>query len=413
MTALLVALAPIGIVEAASTIEVLTHFDNTTGANPRGAVVLGRGGSLYGTTYAGGTGGMGVVFKLTPPVPGQTVWTHSVILNFQGTANGANPEAGLIIDKRGALYGTTLYGGSSGWAGSVFKLTPPTQPTASWTHKELFPFAGNGLYGSYPHAGVVFGADGALYGTNDARMYQLTPSLPGQTETWTPTILFKRTEGRYGYPPLSDLVMGASGELYGTTFMGGYYGGNCQNSGCGMVYKLTPPATPDLAWTQTVLYAFEGSKDGYYPQGGVTLGPDGALYGTTQSGGGNNLGTLFRLTPPPFGKTRWTKSVLSHFPSKTNTGTAPMGRLVFGPDLALYGTTYRGGASTSNGGTVFKLEPPGKCTSTWTASVIADLDYVTGINPRSGVIVGPDGALYGTTENGGTYGYGTVFRITP
>lgn len=392
----------------AGTVKVLTHFNNTAGSQPRGGMVLGIGGALYGTTYEGGAYNVGVVFRLKPPVPPKTAWSRSTLWTFKGTPNGANPEGGLLLGEIGELYGTTLYGGSDyQWGGSVFKLSPPLPGKTAWSYKELFNFAGdNGKYGSKPQAGLVRGIDGSLFGTNDVLMYRLTPNPLGQTDNWAPSVMFRPPDGSAGYLPFSQLTKGVLGELYGTAEMGGNYG-------YGVVYKLTPPIIGET-WTQTILHSFNASSDpqgGYYPTGGVTLGPDGSLYGVTMTGGDYGQGALYRLTPPPVGSTTWEKTILTHFGSATNPGTSPRGPLVFGPDLALYGVTNRGG--TENGGTVFRLEPPNSCTTSWTIKVLTNLTPKTGILPWSGVIVDRNGVVFGTTTSGGNYGKGTVFQIVP
>jgi len=191
----------------AGTVKVLTHFNNTAGSQPRGGMVLGMGGALYGTTYEGGAYNVGVVFRLKPPVPPKTAWSRSTLWTFKGTPNGAKPEGGLLLGESGELYGTTSEGGSAyGGPGSVFKLSPPLPGKTAWSYKELFNFAGdNGKYSGTPHAGLVRGGDGSLFGTNDGIMYRLTPTPLGQTDNWTPSVMFRRPDGSPGYPPFSQL----------------------------------------------------------------------------------------------------------------------------------------------------------------------------------------------------------------
>jgi uncharacterized protein YceK len=174
----------------------------------------------------------------------------------------------LIADESGALYGTTALGGNSACSvlgcGTVFKLTPPSQGETAWTETVLYSFKG--------------ASDGAN--------------------------------------PFASLISGESGALYGTTLLGG--SGNCFGSECGTVFKLTPPAEGETVWTETVLYSFNGGSDGNFPRASLIADERGALYGTTSSGGGSNCpgfvcGTVFKLTPPAEGQTAWTETVLYGF----------------------------------------------------------------------------------------------------
>jgi uncharacterized repeat protein (TIGR03803 family) len=186
----------------------------TDGANPHAGVISDSNGVLYGTTWrGGGTGcvsslGCGTVFKLTPPAAGQTKWTKEILYRFQGGSDGEAPFAGLVLDSKGALYGTTLAGGASFGLGTVFKLKPPVPPATQWTEKVLYRFTGTGNDGDGPQAGLIFDSEGALYGT--------------------------------------------------TTGGGG-------PANCGTVFKLTPPAAGLTQWTETVLYSFTGTGDGCLP----------------------------------------------------------------------------------------------------------------------------------------------------
>jgi uncharacterized repeat protein (TIGR03803 family) len=135
------------------------------GATPGlGALLADDMGALSGTTFGGGTYGNGTVFKLTPPRQGQTAWTESVLWSFSGGSDGANPEAGLIADERGALYGTTSTGGACAFCGTVFELTPPASGQTPWIETVLWSFSG-GSDGSVANAGLISDEMGALYGT--------------------------------------------------------------------------------------------------------------------------------------------------------------------------------------------------------------------------------------------------------
>jgi hypothetical protein len=422
------------------------------GAVPDDSVILGRGGVLYGTTSAGGetTGvcaflnGCGVVFELTPPADGEAAWTETVLYAFGGGTDGAAPLSSVVLDADGALYGTTVYGGppgtgpcSSPGCGVVFKLAPPAAGRTAWTETVLYGFKG-GSDGALPQAGVILGPGGALYGTTTSggdtlsscgsggcgTVFRLTPPAKGKT-AWTETVLYAFKGGTDGTQPRANVILGPGGVLYGTTTSGGDTLGSCGSSGCGTVFRLTPPAKGKTAWTETVLHGFPGGKDGSGLVGGVILGPGGALYGTTSGGGRTTgicsltaCGVVFKLTPR--GKAAWTETVLHRFTVKD--GGYPQSSLVLDTGGALYGTTFNGGVRTgvcAPCGVVFKLTPPAAGKGAWTETVLHRFTGGSqdGANPQGGVILGADGVLYGTTTIGGDaancsgYGCGVVFQF--
>ena len=212
------------------------------------------------------------------------------------------------------------------------------------------------------------------------------------------------------------LIMDAAGNLYGTTWMGGAYytcapGG--PPTGCGTVFELTPQA--DGSWVEKVLHSFGNGADGAYPDAGLILDAAGNLYGTTESGGGpGNYGTVFELARTHANAVGWTEKVLHSFGNGTD-GSDPYAGLIIDAAGNLYGTTINGG--TYGYGTVFELTPTG---GGWTEQVLHSFnnDGTDGANPIEGVIIDAAGNLYGTTENGGPYGTSsypgdTVFEIIP
>jgi uncharacterized repeat protein (TIGR03803 family) len=338
------------------------------GANPNAGVIFDRDGALYGTTVYGGTfgssAGSGTVFKLT--AKGHE-WTRTVLHSFSSPPGGINPFAGVIFGSDGALYGTTVFGGNSGY-GTVYKLTRPTYGGTLWNETILYTFTG-GTDGANPSNGsLIADSNGTLYGTTingggsgNGTVYKLTPPTGGGTQ-WSFTVLytFPRVTSSNGeadgaHPPAAPLVFDNRGALYGTTRAGG----SCQNcgGGYGTVYKLTPPASgapPGTPWVETVLYYFMGGADGYSPDGGVILGGDGALYGTTSQGGAG-WGSIYKLTPPASG-TIWTKIVLHNF-SMAPDGNVPYSGVIFDRHSTMYGTTADGGAAPPQyNGTVFQVQ---------------------------------------------------------
>jgi uncharacterized repeat protein (TIGR03803 family) len=228
----------------------------------------------------------------------------------------------------------------------------------------------------------------------------------------------------------STLIADERGALYGTTSAGGA-------TGNGAVFKLTPPAKGQTDWTETVLYSFcalPNCSDGSTPVAGLIFENEiardveghadahhvadkhGALYGTTFSGGrAFNSGTIFKLAPPPRGQTDWTETVLYSFAGGPSDGHNPSGGLMADRRGALYGTTEAGGAGQPGGGIVFKLAPPAKHQSDWTETVLYDFCSLSncsdGSGPQAGLIADGKGALYSTTEGGGSERHGTVFKL--
>ncbi len=332
------------------------------GATPTASVAIGPDGALYGTTYYGGTFNNGTVFSLTPPASPGGQWTETVLHSFTGAPNrGANPEAGLVIGRGGVLYGTTFAGGvANGFInGTVFTLIPPASPGGPWTETVIHSFSGSD--GGNPFGGVVIGGGEVLYGATldggtagGGTVFSLTPPAHAGG-TWTEAELYSFSGGGEGGNPYGGVVIGNGGELYGTTFGGGA-------SNFGTAFSLTPPASPAGSWTETVLHNFGDSPhDGMSPTSTLAIGSDGVLYGTTQSGGSpssicpegmGSCGTVFSLKPPASSGSAWTESILHSFNS--TDGAGPFAGVVVGRGT-LYGTTTSGG--TANSGTVFALMP--------------------------------------------------------
>ena len=287
------------IADASGTLYGTTPGGGTTPAGtvykgqPPAALTADPSGALYGPAPYGGASGNGVVFKLTPPTATGGAWTETVLYSFSGGTDGTSPNGSLIADASGALYGTTTSGGT-GSSGTVFKLTPPTTTGGAWTETVLYTFTGS-PDGASPFVGLIADASGALYGatynggtSGNGTVFKLTP--PTTTGgAWTETVLYSFS-GSDGANPRGSLIADAEGAHYGTTFLGGA-------GSSGTVFKLTPPATTGGAWTETVLYSFTGGSDGANPPAALIADTSGALYGTTNSGGGG-YGTVFKLTLP-------------------------------------------------------------------------------------------------------------------
>jgi len=404
---------------------VLYTFTGLADGGFPGGLIRDGAGNLYGTTWTG-TGG-GVVFKL------DSMGNETVLHTFTGPPDGATyyESAGLVTDNDGNLYGTTDGGGSaSGAAGTVFKLAPPAQPGGAWTETVLYSFTG-GTDGNSPQAGLVRDDKGNLYGTTpyggefcsspvnyggcgvvfmvdragkETVLYNFCPN--GQS------VYGSCPDGLY---PTAALIQDAAGNLYSTTQLGGAYGQ-------GTVFKLAPPAQPGGAWTETVLHSFAGGTDGGTSNGesnaNVIRDSDGNLYGTTDGGGTWDAGVVFKLAPPAQEGGTWTETVLHTFTGGTDGGI-PLAGLILDVAGNLYGTTLFGGLDSPYCqfycGVVFKLDTAGNETALYSFTGFAD-----GENPASGLVQDTAGNLYGTTYSGGDFtqcngfgGCGVVFKLAP
>ncbi len=363
-------------------LSVLKSFDfSTTGYYPYGTLVQGADGALYGTALYGGSIGGGTVFKLNTDGTGFTV-----LKDLDYAASGYYPFGNLIQGTDGALYGTTFYGGSGG-AGTAFKLN--TDGTG-FTVLQNFDYS---TTGGYLGAGLVQGTDGKLYGTASEGGSSYFGTVFKLNTNGTGFSVLKEFSYSDGViPRAGELIQGTDGALYGTASQGG-------SGGFGTVFKLNTDGTGF-----TVLKGdFDYSTTGGYLYAGVKQGTDGALYGTARSGGSDGYGTVFKLNTDGTGFT-----VLRNF--SFPDGALPQGgELIEGTDGVLYGTALRGGASGY--GTAFKLNTDGSG-----FGVIINFSYSadaaeSGGSPYAGVLLGTDGALYGTTSQGGSMGGGTVFKM--
>ncbi len=306
---------------------------------------------------------------------------------FTGGADGASPQAGLIQDKAGNLFGTTAYGGVFN-VGTVFKLDK------SGNESVLYTFTG-GADGAYPYGPLLQDATGNLYGTTLSGGDLTCGHSAGcgtvfkLDATGKETVLHTFAGGTDGVDPYGNLFRDAGGNFYGITLIGGNH--NCNTPlGCGVVFKL------DANGKETVLHTFSGGADGAGPSSGVIRDAAGNLFGTTQSGGRSNSGTVFQVDRA--GK----ETVLYSFTGGKDGASPVAGLVPFGADL--YGTTPGGGVSSA--GTLFKLDKSGKETVLYSFTGGAD-----GGVPRASLIHDAAGNLYGTAEIGGIFNHGTVFKL--
>lgn len=316
------------------------------GALPYSEVTFDKHGAMFGTTLEGGANGGGVVFELAPRKHGS--YKETVLYSFcsqTNCADGSSPRSKPILGADGAIYGTTLYGGSKN-GGVVFKLTPSS---SGFTESVLHQFTGPD--GLYPEAGVVADAGGALYGTTAGGgasgcnngcgvVFKLTPNGSQYNET----VLHEFTGGNDGTDPFAGLVLDHQGDLFGVTAEGG--GSGCYSNGCGVVFEMKHVGT---GYSESVLHAFDGT-DGSSPNA-LGFGKRGELYGTTFGGGLHREGTVFAM-----------KQAQSAYQFHSLYSFCALKKCIDGAEVVggvvlylhtLYGTTWQGGRRGA--GTVYLL----------------------------------------------------------
>jgi uncharacterized repeat protein (TIGR03803 family) len=364
---------------------------NPDGANPGSSLIL-HDGNFYGTTYSGGLG-YGTVFELSSN--GSGGWTETVLYSFcseKSCADGQNPTySNVIFDSEGNIYGTTYGGGANGF-GTVFELSPSGE---SYTETVLHSFASS-PDGANPVNGLVMDTAGNLYGVTYAggagpnggngTVFELSPS----GSTWT-----------------EQVIANISATYAGLAIKGG----NLYGVGYASVFELTPPGGAGL-WNRFTLHSFvaaDAATQGSNPNGTLVFDTSGNLYGTTYSGGKYGYGTVYKLTPGTAQNKPWTEKLLAAF----ETGNAyPLGGIVFDGEGNIYGTSTAGGNSKTTEGTVYELVYQSS-TGTYKAKVLFTFSGENGNTPDSSLIFDSSGDLWGTTYQGGSDGYGTVFEVNP
>lgn len=282
----------------------LANFEGAAdgnGGGPFGVLLPDGHGGFLGTSVLGGhgvctnlPGPCGTVFHLTKSDATGGRWHLTAIVSFRGPPDGEAPYGGLVADAAGRLYGAASQGGTGHCTdgeggvlgcGTIFRVQPAGDGT--WSETTLYDFRPNEQ--NNPGGPLLFGADGALYGTATYDVFRLAP--PRQGDRWTKERLFTFEEGIAGTIPNSPLVADRAGNLYGTTRSSGL-------SGFSTVYRLSPPRTAGGAWRRETLATFDRGFGGLQPAGGLVLGHDGRLYGTTaKASGAPGGGTVFALQP--------------------------------------------------------------------------------------------------------------------
>ncbi|HVM60702.1 MAG TPA: choice-of-anchor tandem repeat GloVer-containing protein [Verrucomicrobiae bacterium] len=393
---------------SAQTVTPLVQFSGypTEGQDPGAALVQGRDGYFYGTTYAGGTNDVGILFRISSAGTLTTLWQFG-----SSPTDGRGPNAGLVQGSDGYFYGTTAGGGTNDVRfdgdGTVFRVSSAGTLTTLWQ------FGSSPTDGKNPDAGLVQGSDGYFYGTTAGGGTNFTVDIYGDTN-YLGTVFKITSQGTLttlwqfgssptdGRGPNAGLVQGSDGYFYGTTAGGGT--NDVSFGGDGTVFRISS------AGTLTTLWQFGSSPtDGRGPNAGLVQGSDGYFYGATPEGGTNDVvddgdGTVFRIS------SAGTLTTLHQFGSSPTDGIGPCG-LVQGSDGYFYGTTAYGGTndvSFGGDGTVFRISSAGTLTTLWQFGS----SPTDGQDPGAALVQGSDGYFYGTTAGGGVFYDGVVFQLS-
>jgi uncharacterized repeat protein (TIGR03803 family) len=351
--------------------------DNNDGAYPAASLISANDGNLYGTTVEGGANGFGTIFKISTSGSFSLVYAFSA-LDINGfNSDGASPQAALVQGSDGNFYGTTSDGGSAG-AGTVFKYVV-SQSTLS----PLYSFTG-GDDGAGPVAALVQGTNGNYYGTASGGGSNSFGALFEITSGGAFTRLYSFANGADGGDPVAPLALGSDGNFYGTS--------DGPQNGFGTIFKMTAKGAVQP------LYSFTGGNDGAYPLAGLVQAADGSFFGTTADAGVDGLGAVFRITTSGA-----FSSVMSFLGG--GDGSDPIAPLVQASDGNFYGTTLSGGSNSF--GALFKITRTGVFTPLYSFANGQD-----GANPAGGLVQGTDGKLYGASSTGGANGVGVLFKIT-
>jgi hypothetical protein len=380
------------------------------GMSPQAGLVSDASGNLYGTTFLGGVqrNCCGTVFELSPPATAGGPWSETVLHTF--TPDEATYPAGtLTFDKQGNLYGTATEWKGSQDTGAIFELSPPVSPGGAWTETVLWVF---GIDGAYPSGKLAIDPAGNLYGIGTSgnasccgiAFELIAPKTSGGS--WSKRVIYRF--GAFpddGILPGNDLLL-RNGVLYGVTQIGK---GSASN---GTVFQLVRKTG---LWKETILHRFTWT-DGLDPVGGLIADSAGNLFGAASLGGNGvacpgsqdgGCGTIYELSPPAVAGDPWQETTLHAF-TNPGDGKNPVATLSRDNLNNLYGTASGGGKNTGTFGTVFKLHPPATSGGTWNFVVLHYFNGVAsgdGVDPR-GRLLWVNGALYGTTNGGGV-------KVTP
>jgi uncharacterized repeat protein (TIGR03803 family) len=383
---------------ASAVTETTLHaFTNgSDGGAPDAGLISDSNGNLYGTALDGGAYGYGTVYKLTHSTSG---WTETVLYNFDGgTGDGAFPDYDLAFDAAGNLYGTTSEGGIGwntpvrGW-GTVFELTPSG---SEWTERVIHFF----VYGYRPQSGLIIDKAGNMFGETggSAKGAGSIYEMKNESTGWKFGTLFT-FDGTDGYYPNGGLILDDAGNLYGMTGSGGAV---C----CGTVFEVKHGAND--TWTESLLYSFTGGTDGGFPNAPLVSNGPGKLYGTTMTGGdlscgSGGCGVVFEVS---LSEGIWTETVLHSF-TDTPDGNDSSAAMTFDKAGNLFGTTAVGGADGY--GSVFELMP--QSGGEWEETILYSFTNGDDGAYPSNPLLRRLGNIYSTANGGGQFGWGVVFEL--
>jgi uncharacterized repeat protein (TIGR03803 family) len=384
---------------------VVYNFDPSVGVTgPVGPLTFDTVGNLYGAAPGSGVFQKGAIFELTPVVGGG--WTETDLYSFLSESDGGVPNGRLVVDSGGNVYGSAQYGGANGY-GVIFRLKPPSGN--GWTESVLHSF--QGADGRQPLGGLTADPSGDLYGTtnlggNLCDIFGEGCGTVFRLNASGLTVLHRFSGGNDASYPLAAPNLDAAGNLYGTTSGG--------QDEFGTAFRLAP--MPGGGVKETIIHTF-ADVDGQLPQGSMSVDALGNPYGTTVLGGSHNVGTVFELTSTPSGAL--TEKVIYSFignPGENDPGAGgsePTGGLLLDAAGNIFGTTFAGGNATCRGqtcGTVFELSPTA---GGWTETTLYAFNGNDGGQPNGGLVSDSEGNLYGTTPIlGGAFGHGAVFELT-
>jgi uncharacterized repeat protein (TIGR03803 family) len=363
-------------IAGAQTVTTLYNFvgGKKSGANPwYVTLVQGTNGQLYGTTYNGGSNGLGTFFEIT------TSGTFTLLHSFTGTAtDGASPTGGLTLGTDGNFYGTTQMGGTS-LQGTVYKMTTAGTITVLHSFNSVFD-------GSFPWGPPIEGTDGNFYGTasggkgQDGLVYKITTSSGAYSTIYT-------FVGTTGVSPIAPPTQGTDGNLYIPVSLGG-------TSECGTIVKLTTAGVLQSS------YDFPCGAGGAFPIGPLVQASNGNFYSTTQDGGTEGEGTIYQVT------TSLGVTVLHSFGALFGDGEYPGAGLLLATDGNYYGSTAEGGSFDD--GTLFNTTVGGIYSDLYSFNNSANLIQMAPLSPP---VQNTSGVLYGVTEFGGTNNQGTIYSL--
>ena len=379
--------------DADFTLTNLTSFNGANGASPLGGLLADSSGNLYSTTYRGGGNGFGTVFEISPSYlsPGRTFTTIAAFTGGSGAnlsnpaGAGALPYAGVVADAFANLYGTTLEGGTAG-GGTVYELNAATRML---TTLASFPAGGA------PRGALAIDTQGNLYGTTgNGGAYGAGSIFKIDAGTHALTTLFSLNpadEGGVGF----EVAVDGQGNLYGTLSL---Y--RSPSGSGGAVFEL-----PQSGQNLEILASFDAPVDPGPNR--LLLDARGNVYGTTGYGGAYKAGSIFKIDGATHALTTLASFDGSDWegPLGNPDGNFPTGALIEDSSGNLYGTTYYGGTSVL--GTVFKFDA-----ATQSLTTLVSFNGQNGANPAAGLIVDPNGNLYGTAQFGGDSNDGTVFELS-